>query len=266
MNRQLSFIMTAIIVFGFSFKVWSQNIDAKLGGATSAEAFFVTDNAATPDTLFTIQGDGNVGIGTPSPGYLLDVVGPGSGEPTVRYLYNNFQGGNVYFRMAETNFRGGYLRYDATNNDFHIGVHDPSDLNLANDVDAITIDRATGNVGMGVVPTNPLQMASGAYVSSGGVWTNASSRGYKEKIRELSFEDALCALEQLSPVRYQYKQEQGEEYLGFIAEDVPSLVATGNRMNLNPMDIVAVLTSVVKMQQKKILELELKIENLTLQE
>ena len=36
---------------------------------------------------------------------------------------------------------------------------------------------ATGNVGIGTTsPTHPLEMASGAFVTTGGVWTNASSR------------------------------------------------------------------------------------------
>ena len=41
---------------------------------------------------------------------------------------------------------------------------------------------STGNVGIGTTdPTlGPLQMASGAYVSAGGVWTNASDRNVKE--------------------------------------------------------------------------------------
>jgi hypothetical protein len=38
--------------------------------------------------------------------------------------------------------------------------------------------------------------------------------------------------------------------VGFIAEDVPDLVATKDRKGLSPMDIVAVLTKVVQEQQK----------------
>jgi hypothetical protein len=41
--------------------------------------------------------------------------------------------------------------------------------------------------------------------------------------------------------------------VGFIAEDVPALVATADRKGLSPMDVVAVLTKVV---QEKSRELE----------
>jgi len=99
-------------------------------------------------------------------------------------------------------------------------------------------------------------MASGAHVTSGGVWTNASSREYKENIRELTSQEALAALDELVPVQFNYKRDREDDYLGFIAEDVPALVASKNRKGLSSMDIVAVLTKVVKAQQKKIEELE----------
>ncbi len=44
----------------------------------------------------------------------------------------------------------------------------------------------SGYVGFGIGPSYPLHMASGARVTAGGVWTNASSRDYKEDIQELS--------------------------------------------------------------------------------
>ncbi len=82
-----------------------------------------------------------------------------------------------------------------------------------------------GNVGIGTkTPTNPLEMGSGAYVSTGGVWTNASSRTFKQNIADLPLERALAAIEQLAPVTYQYKASPGEHHVGFIAEDVPELV------------------------------------------
>lgn len=117
--------------------------------------------------------------------------------------------------------------------------------------------RAAGGVGIGTnSPGFPLEMGSGAHVTTGGVWTNASSRAYKEKITNLSTEEALSAFQNLNPVKYNYKNETDEEYVGFIAEDVPELVATKDRKSLSPMDIVAIMTKVVQQQQAVISQLQ----------
>ena len=130
----------------------------------------------------------------------------------------------------------------------------------AGSVDRVTIDR-NGNVGLGVIrPAHPLELASGAHATAGGVWTNSSSREKKENISELSIEDALAALAGLQPVQFNYKSDEDESYVGFIAEDVPELVATSDRKGLSAMDIVAVLTRVIQLQQQQIEELEAKLE------
>ena len=111
-------------------------------------------------------------------------------------------------------------------------------------------------VGIGTTsPSYPLQMGSGAYVSTGGVWTNASSREYKKDIRKLSTQKAIDALKQLDPVEFAYKTDSQEKHVGFIAEDAPELVATKDRKGMSSMDVVAVLTKVVKEQQKTIAQL-----------
>ena len=119
----------------------------------------------------------------------------------------------------------------------------------------------TGSVGIGVsTPAHPLEMASGAHVTAAGVWTNASSRDYKENIRDLTPEAALTTLKALQPVQYNYKVDREDEYVGFIAEDVPSLVATKNRKGLSPMDVVAVLTKVVQQQQAELEALKARLD------
>ena len=124
------------------------------------------------------------------------------------------------------------------------------------DPGAATGSGAPGNVGIGTMsPNYPLEMGSGAHVTVGGVWTDASSREYKENIRDLTIEEAKTALEKLEPTKFNYKVDKEEEYIGFIAEDVPGLVASKDRKGLSPMDIVAVLTKVVQQQQKEIEEL-----------
>jgi hypothetical protein len=63
------------------------------------------------------------------------------------------------------------------------------------------------------------------------------------------------ALGGLEPVKFNYKADKEEKHVGFIAEDVPDLVATKDRKGLSPMDVVAVLAKVVQDQQKTIDEL-----------
>ncbi len=110
-----------------------------------------------------------------------------------------------------------------------------------------------GNIGLRVVsPTYPLQLANGAKCTPGGVWTNASSRELKEEIRPLDATAAKEALTHLDPVTFRYKAEPDEEQVGFIAEDVPDLVASKTRKDLSSMDVVAVLTKVVKDQQSQL--------------
>jgi len=123
------------------------------------------------------------------------------------------------------------------------------------------IDK-TGYVGFGKLPEHPLDMASGAHVTSGGVWTNASSRQYKENIRELTGNEALEALKGMKPVTFNYKQDLQERHVGFIAEDVPELVATSDRKGMSPMDVVAVLTKVVQEQRETIAKLSAKVARL----
>jgi hypothetical protein len=63
-------------------------------------------------------------------------------------------------------------------------------------------------------------------------------------------------------VKYNYKADKAESCVGFIAEDVPELVATNDRKSLSPMDIVAVLTKVVQEQQKEMSLLKARLSDL----
>jgi hypothetical protein len=118
----------------------------------------------------------------------------------------------------------------------------------------------SGNFGINTSATSgkPINTGTGAYLSSGGAWINASSRQYKENIKVLTTEDADKTLVALNPVTFSYKADPTEQHVGFIAEDVPDLVATKDRKGLSPMDIVAVLTKVVQ-EQKQTLEEKSKI-------
>ena len=187
--------------------------------------------------------DGNqVGIGTNEPGQRLDV----NGSIQIHDRNSNVAGLMITASTGDT----GYVMHNRANT-LTIG---------SGSIDRITIDR-DGNVGIGVArPEHPLELASGAYVTAGGAWTNRSSRDDKENIKRLSAGDALAAVLALEPVSFNYTAEKGEGYVGFVAEDVPALLATGNGDALSSMDIIAALTRVVQQQQQRIEALEAKLE------
>lgn len=88
----------------------------------------------------------------------------------------------------------------------------------------------------------------------------SSSRELKENIAELSGKEAVEALKNLNPVKFNFKADSDKNrHIGFIAEDVPELVATSDRKTLSPMDIVAVLTQALKEQQNTISALAEKV-------
>ena len=122
---------------------------------------------------------------------------------------------------------------------------------------------SSGYVGIGTrSPSYPLHMGSGAYCSTGGAWTNASSREYKKEIKDLTSAEAMDTLKGLNPVKFSYKASSDERHVGFIAEDVPELVASKDKKGMSSMDVVAVLTKVVQEQQKVIAELSKKMSEL----
>lgn len=73
---------------------------------------------------------------------------------------------------------------------------------------------------------------------------------------------ALAALKALIPVEFVYKADPSETKIGFIAEDVPELVATNGRKGLSAMDIVGVLARVLKDQQNLVERQQNSIQNL----
>jgi len=184
----------------------------------------------------------NIGIGTTEPEQRLEV----NGNIQIHGQNSSVAG----LIITQSDGEAGYIMHNRAST-LTIG---------AGSVDRITIDR-DGNVGFGVArPSKPLELANGAHVTAGGVWTNSSSRKRKENISGLSAEDALATLAGLEPVQFNYKNDQSERYVGFIAEDVPELVAMSDRDGLSAMEIVAVLTRVVQEQQQQIAELEVRLD------
>ncbi len=246
--------------------------------AYGADRLVVKDDVG--ETKFIVTQDGKVGVGTSTPAQDLEVVAPNNGllllsntiadsttkaSRMVLRHYSNAQLPVYLFGAAST----------STNNFVAFGGGNTMG-NAATQIDLFTAPNTTtpagssrltikgnGNVGIGTSsPSNPLQMASGAYVTAGGIWVDASSREYKDNIEVLTTEEAYDALKELNPVKFAYKTDMTEKHVGFIAEEAPDLIAAKDRKGLSPMDIVAVLTKVVQEQQDSLKELQVKNEKL----
>ena len=195
-----------------------------------------------PTSSVDINASGNVGIGTASPSRLLQ-VGGGTADTYIRVaaLNRSWDLGSGSAVSGD----GKFTIFDATASQFRL-----------------TIDTS-GHVGFGVTTmADAINTSTGALLTTGGVWTNASSRSYKDNICDLDEKVALETVRNLNPVTFTYKVDPQEHHVGFIAEDVPELVAAKNRKSLSPMDVVAVLTKVVQEQQKTIEDLNKRLEQI----
>jgi len=203
-----------------------------------------------PTSSIDISASGNVGVGTASPGGRLHVLG-------TENTNGIFEGGAATHSLIQFKNSGtargfiGFANLGSTGLSFFNAAGNVVNLLVADD----------GKIGIGGVtsPTSPIQHSNGATLTAGGVWSNASSRSLKMNIHSLSTRDAFKTLRGLEPVTFQYKAAPDESHVGFIAEDVPDLVAASDRKTLASMDVVAVLTKVVQQQQKTIADLEAKM-------
>jgi hypothetical protein len=186
---------------------------------------------ARDDSLF-IASDGKIGFGTDAPTAELEIKSTGD---VAQILLDRASGAQAQFTAKENVVNIG----SRTNHPVKFFVNQVMSLNLKTD--------------------GSMLMGNGAQLTAAGVWQNASSITLKENVMTLDAEHAVKTLENLEPVIFNYKKDKNEKYVGFIAENVPALVASNDRKSLSPMDVVAVLTKVVQQQQKTIADLEKKI-------
>ena len=205
---------------------------AEMGAFGDGRGVFFGSNSADDvsfrvgaGTKMIINKAGNVGIGTTDPGVRLSIVDPAG--PAIQ------------------------LRRDASN-EWYLTLHSSgSSLGLRAGDNTSAAERVTfssnGNVGIGTtVPSEKLHVTGKVRATD---FVTSSSRTYKKNIRNLTALQAEAALSQMNPVQYQYKSDDlGDQHVGFIAEDVPDLVATPGRKGVSALDLVAVLTKVLQEQ------------------
>jgi Chaperone of endosialidase len=119
----------------------------------------------------------------------------------------------------------------------------------------------SGSDRLSIHPKNGVRIEGNLQVT--GTVTQASSIALKDNVAALSGPEALATLQGLQAVKYTYKADDTQQQrLGFIAEDVPDLVATAERDRLSPMDLIAVLTTALQEQQQTIAALAAEVDAL----
>jgi hypothetical protein len=203
---------------------------------TGSNKLYIANSATSAPLIYgefdngILAVNGKFGVGTQTPTYPMELKTTGR---NATFVLQRTDGGAINF----VNATPAYGQF-GTGNDYPVRILVNSTWRMSLNTD------------------NSLAMINGASCTAGGVWTNASSRELKENIEGLTVEEAAEVLAKLDPVKYNYKADKEERHVGFIAEDVPTLVASKDRKSLSPMDITGVLTKVVQEQAKMVKELQ----------
>jgi hypothetical protein len=246
---------------GFTPQTWDMagnETNFFIRDATNGSTLPFRIRPGAPTSAIDVAASGNVGFNTSSPDQKLHVRDTASGGGFV-HIEDTTGAAGFLFSADSSGADHQWTIISSTQN--RLGIRE--DGSSASEHFTINGGSGNGNIGFGVTnPTNPIDSSTGAFLDSLGVWQDASSRELKTEIRDLPLADAVGALAQLNPVSFKYKRDTSEDRLGFIAEDVPELVATAGRKGLSSMQIVAVVTKVVQEQQQLISELAQRVEQL----
>jgi hypothetical protein len=254
-NTRLKFEDTSVAPFPTTDWQLSAN-DTFSGGANkfffedlTAVTIPMTIEGGTPNNTLYLDSTGRVGIGTTTPARNLTIADPVSSIIRMEQSASPFQAWDVV----------------ANNNNFYVRdvnhEQNPFIIKSSAPYNSLVID-SIGRIGLGVAsPAFQIDHSSGARLDAG-AWINASSRALKQDIHDLDGAAALEALKAMEPVTFAYKANPKEMMVGFIAEDVPDLVATSDRKGLSAMDVTAVLTKVIQQQQHTIEEMQTRLQHL----
>ncbi|MGO9084972.1 MAG: tail fiber domain-containing protein [Terriglobales bacterium] len=192
----------------------------------------------------------NVGIGTTTPGHLLDVAGTLAVDSTG---LNNGTGIDLTFGLSA----GEGISSSRTAGPNQYGIDLYTDFNRR-----ISIEQY-GNVGIGTTtPDNLLTVNGSADKPGGGSWGTFSDA--RLKTVNGSFTDGLSQIMKIHPIHYRYKPDNAmgirdaDEHIGVVAQEVKQVIPEAVTENskgyllVNNDPIIWTMLNAIKEQQREI--------------
>jgi hypothetical protein len=187
---------------------------------------------------FLIRAAGGVGINTTAPKTALHVQnGGGTGfliTPVAGTLATLESDGNAFLSLVTpSTSKGGILFRNPGTLGGGAIVYDTSGSMQFNTLDATRMTLAGGQLGIGVFPTPGDghlidTSANSAFLSTGGTWTNGSSRTFKEAFAGVDVGDVLGKVLALPVQTWFYRNSHVEgRHMGPMAEDFANAFGLG---------------------------------------
>ena len=181
---------------------------------------------------------GNVGIGTTDPRARLHIENEGATDSVAIYAHSDLE----MVVPSGTDIEFGFMQADGTVSRQAIFYQNNGYLGLGMGQPEVPQERlhVVGNI-----------LATGTITTASGGLSCSSSRDVKKDIAELSdveLGDILATLNQLTLVRYRYKEEPSTRklHLGVIAEDSPDEIVSENGKAISLSDYVSFVAAAVK--------------------
>jgi hypothetical protein len=150
---------TAVAAFYNTDTANGNGVYIKAGGSNSGKYAFAIDNAAST-SLLLLDSSGNLGIGTSSPSYKLDVAG--QAKTTNGFIVNN--GTNA-----------GFFTTDGTNVNFGSSTSGKGLALFVGAASQAALLDSSGNLGLGVTPSSTALASTMMQMKGGAVYSSTTS-------------------------------------------------------------------------------------------